>query len=86
LGNEFILWLDILCTYDPSVDLGCQTLRLAEEEVLLWIPGSGPRPSSLVVAKNKVILAHCEGIVMATLESPLGVEWPGESESRGPPA
>jgi hypothetical protein len=34
----------------------------------------GPRPSSLIVAKDQVIPAQCEGIVMAKLESPLGVE------------
>jgi hypothetical protein len=28
----------------------------------------------MVVAKDQVMLAHCEGIVMAKLESPLGVE------------
>jgi hypothetical protein len=33
-----------------------------------------PRPSNLVVAEDQVILARCEGIVMAKLESPLGIE------------
>jgi hypothetical protein len=33
-----------------------------------------PQPSSLVVAKDQVIPAQCEGVVMARLESPLGVE------------
>jgi hypothetical protein len=37
-------------------------------------PGEGPRLSSLVVAKYQIIPAQCEGIVMARLESPLGVE------------
>jgi hypothetical protein len=32
------------------------------------------RPSSLVVTKDQVIPAKCEGILMARLESPLGVE------------
>jgi hypothetical protein len=73
ITNEFILGLDILRSYDASVDLGRQTL-LAEEEVSLWSPGAGPRPSSLVVAKNQVIPAQCEGILMARLESPLRVE------------
>jgi hypothetical protein len=41
ITNEFILWLDILRAYDASVDLGCQTLRLAEEELSLWSPGAG---------------------------------------------
>jgi hypothetical protein len=74
ITNEFILGLDILRAYNASVDIGLQTLRLAEEEVSLWSPGAGPRPSSLVVAKDQVIPALCEGIVMARLESPLGVE------------
>jgi hypothetical protein len=74
ITNEFILGLDILRTYDASVDLGRQTLSLVEEEVSLWSPGAGPRPSSLVVAKDQVIPAQCKGIVMARLESPLGVE------------
>jgi hypothetical protein len=47
------LGLDILHAYDASVDLGHQTLRLAEEEVSLWSPGAGTWPSSLIVAKNK---------------------------------
>jgi hypothetical protein len=46
------LGLDILRAYDASVDIGRQTLRLAEEEIPLWSPGVGPRPSSLVVAKE----------------------------------
>jgi hypothetical protein len=72
--DELILGLDVLRAYDASLDLGRQTLRLAEEEVSLWNPGEGPRPSSLVMAKDKVIPARCEGIVIARLESPLGVE------------
>jgi hypothetical protein len=39
ITNKFILGLDILRAYGMSVDLGRQTLRLAEEEVLLWSPG-----------------------------------------------
>jgi hypothetical protein len=74
ITNEFILGLDILRAYDGSVDLGRQTLRLAEEEVSLWTPGAGPRPSSLVVAKDHVKLAQCEGRVMARIENSLGVE------------
>jgi hypothetical protein len=74
ITNELILGLDVLSTYDASVDIGRQTLRLAEEEVSLWSPGAGPRPSSLIVAKDQVIPELCEGIVMAKLESPLGVE------------
>jgi hypothetical protein len=68
ITDEFILGLDILCAYDASVDQGHQTLCLAEEEVSLWSPGVGSRPSSLVVAKNQVIPAQCEGILMARLE------------------
>jgi hypothetical protein len=37
-------------------------------------PMAGPWPSSLVVANDQVILALCEGMVMARLESPLSVE------------
>jgi hypothetical protein len=73
ITNELILGLDILCAYDASVDIGCQTLHLAEEEVLLWSPGAGPRPSSLV-AKDTIIPARCEGIIIDILESPLRVE------------
>jgi hypothetical protein len=74
IANEFILGLDMLHAYDASVDLERQTLRLAEEEVSLWSPGAGPQPSSLVVAKNQVIPAQFEGILITRLESPLGVE------------
>jgi hypothetical protein len=61
-------------SYNAYVDLGLQTLRLAEEEVWLCSTGAGSRPSSLVVANDHVIRAQCEGMVMAELESPLGVE------------
>jgi hypothetical protein len=74
ITNEFILGLDILCAYDASVYLGHQRLYLAEEEVSPWNPWAGPWPSSLVVAKHQVMPAQCEGIVMAGLESPFGVE------------
>jgi hypothetical protein len=74
ITDELIFGLDVLHAYDASLDLGRQTLRLAEEEVSLWNPGEGPHPSSLVVAKDKVLSAWCEGIVIARLESPLGVE------------
>jgi hypothetical protein len=59
--HELILRLDILRAYDASVDIGSQTLRLADEEVSLWSPGAGPRPSSLVVDDDHVIPAQCEG-------------------------
>jgi hypothetical protein len=74
ITNELILGLNVLRAYDASVDIGLQTLRLAEEEVSLWSPGVRPRPSNLVVAEDQVISAQGEGIVMAKLERPLGVE------------
>jgi hypothetical protein len=74
ITDELILGLDILLAYDASVDKGRQTLHLADEEVLLWNPGAGPRPSSLIVAEDNVIPAQCKGIVMARMEKPLGVE------------
>jgi hypothetical protein len=74
ITDELILGLDILRAYDASVDIGRQKLRLAEEEVSLWSPGEGTCPSSLVVAKDHMIPAQCEGIVMARMESPLGVD------------
>jgi hypothetical protein len=74
ITNELILGLDNLRAYDASVDIGCQTLCLAEEGVSLWSPGAGPCLSSLAVAKGHVIPAQCEGIVMARMEKPLGVE------------
>jgi hypothetical protein len=40
--NEFILDLDILRTYDISVNLGNQMLHFEEEVVPLWSPGVGP--------------------------------------------
>jgi hypothetical protein len=33
-----------------------------------------PRPFNLLVANDQVILAQCEGVLMAWLESPLGAE------------
>jgi hypothetical protein len=42
ITNEFILGLDILHAYDTSVDLGLQTLHLAEE----------PQPSSLSAQRS----------------------------------
>jgi hypothetical protein len=74
ITNEFILGLAMLRAYDASVDIGLQTLRLAEEEVSLQSPGMGPRPSGLLVAKDQVIPVQCKGTMMARLESPLGEE------------
>jgi hypothetical protein len=68
--TEFILGLNILHTNDASIDTGCQTLRLAEEEVSLWSPEAGTHPSSLVVAKDQVIPARCEGVIITRVESP----------------
>jgi hypothetical protein len=62
IADELILGLDILHAYDASVDLGRQMLRLE------------PQPSRLIVAHDQVIPAQCERVVMAQLESPLGVE------------
>jgi hypothetical protein len=70
ITSDFILGLDILRAYDTSADLGRQTLRLAEEEVSLRSPRAGPRPSSLMVAKDQVISAQCEERVMARLKNP----------------
>jgi hypothetical protein len=69
ITNEFILGLDILHAYDASVDIGRQSLCMAEEEVSLWSPGAGPRPSSLVVAKEQVITAQCIGTTSEEIES-----------------
>jgi hypothetical protein len=55
ITDKLILGLDRLRAYDACVDIGCQKLRLAEEEVSLWSPGARPHPSSLVVAKDHVI-------------------------------
>jgi hypothetical protein len=70
--TEFILGLDILRAYDASVDIGRQTLLLAEEEIPLWSPGVEPRPSSLVVAKEQVITAQCIGTTSEETESRAG--------------
>jgi hypothetical protein len=73
IADELILGLDILRAYVASVAIGRQKLRLAEEEVSLWSPGAGPRPSSFVVAKDHVIPAQSEGIVMTRMENHLGI-------------
>jgi hypothetical protein len=39
ITNEVILGLDILCAYNAPLDLGCQILRIGEEEILLWSLG-----------------------------------------------
>jgi hypothetical protein len=72
--TNFILRLEILRPYNASVYMERKTLRLAEEEISLWSPGAGPRPSILVVAKDRIITTQCERIVMARFQSHLGVE------------
>jgi hypothetical protein len=67
ITDELILGLDILRAYDASVDIGRQTLRLADEEVSLKSSRAGPRPSSPAVRNDHVIPAQCEGIVMARM-------------------
>jgi hypothetical protein len=52
ISSKFITGMNILRAYDAFVDIGRQTLRLVEQEVPLRSPGTGPRPSSLVVAKE----------------------------------
>jgi hypothetical protein len=74
MTNEFILGLGVRRAYDGSLDLGRQTLHLAEEEVSVWSPGLGPWPSSLVVVNDQMIPAQCKGVVMDRLESLLEVE------------
>jgi hypothetical protein len=71
ITDELIFGLDILREYDASLDIGRQKLCLDEEEVILWSPGAVTRPSKLVVPKEHVIPAQCEGIVMARTESSL---------------
>jgi hypothetical protein len=86
IKNEFILVLDKLRTYRASMDLGRQTLLLAEQEVLLWGPGAGPRPSSLVVASDQVVSAQYEGVLMARFQAPRSGKWSGRTESGSPSA
>jgi hypothetical protein len=65
ITNELILGLDIMSTYNGSVDLGCQMLNLAEENLLLWSSLVGPRPFILVVASDQMVPAQCKVVVMA---------------------
>jgi hypothetical protein len=72
MTNEFIMGLDILRASDASVGLGRQTLRLTEGiameprgEAPSFQPGSGQGSSNTCRVRE---------IVMARLESPLGVE------------
>jgi hypothetical protein len=70
ITDELIFGLDILRAYDASVYIGRQKLS-GQEEVSLWSPEAATRPSRLFVAKDHVIPAECEGIVIARTESPL---------------
>jgi hypothetical protein len=65
-------------TYCAPVDIGCQTLLLAEEEISLWRPGAGTRLSI------HMIPAQCEGIVISRMTNPFGVE--NRNKPAGPPA
>jgi hypothetical protein len=71
---EFILGLDFLHTYDTSVVLGRHTLRLGNEELLLSRSRAMLQSFRLEVAGDKTGTARCEKVIMARLESPLGVE------------
>jgi hypothetical protein len=85
ITNEFILGLDILRSYDVSVDLGPQTLHLAEEGVSLWHAGAGPRLSSLVVASDQVIPGTMQGNGDGLIgEPPWSRKWRGRTKSGGP--
>lgn len=59
ITNEMILWLYILRTYNASVDLGRQTLRLRGRGIAMERRG-GPWLSSMVVASDEVIPAQYE--------------------------
>jgi hypothetical protein len=71
MGVHFSVHLVHSC---QQVDLGRQILRLADEEISLCSPCAGPRPSSVVVAKDELMPAKCEGIRMARSDMPLEVE------------
>jgi hypothetical protein len=51
--DEFIVGLDVLWAYDVSVDLGRHVLRLAQEEVTLWSPGTRRRSSRPTVVSDE---------------------------------
>jgi hypothetical protein len=53
--DEFILGLDVLWTYDVSVDLGCHLLQLDQEEVTPWRPGAQPKSARLSLVGDEVI-------------------------------
>jgi hypothetical protein len=74
IANEFNLGLVMLRAYNASVGVGRQILSLAEDVVSLWNPRNRPQPSRLVAVKGQAIPAHCQGAVMARLESSFGVK------------
>jgi hypothetical protein len=86
ITNVLILGLDILLAYYASVDLGRQTLRLAEEEESLWStgrvscfqPGSGQGPSDTraVQGSSNVQIG----------EPPQSRKWSGRNKPAGPSA
>lgn len=85
--NEFMSELDKMRTYISFVDLCRQTLRLEEEDISQRSPVSRPRSSRQVVAKDQVIGAQCEKIVMVKLESPTrSRKWNDRIEPAGPSA
>jgi hypothetical protein len=47
--DELILGLNILCAFDSSEDLGRDLLRLGQEELTLWRPGSQPKSAKFSV-------------------------------------
>ena len=51
--DEFILGLDILRTYDASVDLGRHLLQLGREEVTLWRPGTRTKSARLSLVNDE---------------------------------
>ena len=72
MDKFILLGLDVLWAYNTSMDLGCHLLRLGQEEVMLWRPGTQPKSARLSMVGDEVIPARCERVVMARLEAPLG--------------
>jgi hypothetical protein len=80
ITNEFILRLDILRAYDASVDIGRQTLGLAEEEISLWSPGAGLRPLSLTMDEDQVIPAQCDEQLWLDWRAPRSRNWSSRTQ------
>jgi hypothetical protein len=74
ITNGIIMGLDIMRAYDVCVDIWRQIQRLAKEELMPQNLGVRTHPPSLLLANDLVIPAQCEGVAIARLESPLGVE------------